>query len=82
MKAYKPIRHQGWPKERQADNVVEMKMAQKNVDLGGRVRSSELRSELHDPGARIDDEQPFAAPNLDTGRVSTEFLVLQASYRQ
>jgi hypothetical protein len=82
MKAYHPVRHQRWPKERQADNVVEMEVAQKNVDLSRRAGSREFRAELHKAGARIDDEQPRAAPNLDTRRVAAEFLVLEAGYRQ
>ncbi len=46
-------------------------MAEENVDGGGR-RVGEMRPERREARARIDDEKPLAAANLDARRMAAE----------
>src|SRR5215213_9897840 len=57
--------------EGKAADVVEMKMAQENVDLLGGSRA-EFAAEGGQAGSRIEDEQALAAADLDAGCVRAE----------
>ena len=62
--------------ERQAADMVEMQMAEEDIDLvGGGV--AEFGAEGGDAGAGVDDEEPAAAADFDTGGVTAEFHELR-----
>jgi hypothetical protein len=66
--------------ERQAPDMVEMQVAQKNIDVVREAVGVGL-AQGRDAGARIDDEQPLAAAHLDAGRASAELHEVQPGGR-
>ena len=71
----------GWPDKNakldavlatdKAPDVVEMEMAEEDIDLG-RCGSADVRPQRHEARPGIHDEQAFAAPDFDTGSVTAE----------
>src|SRR5688572_26204035 len=57
--------------ERQTADVIEMEVAEKNVDLGRRARP-ERRAERREAGAGVNDEQAPAAADLNARGMTTE----------
>lgn len=57
--------------ERQAADVVEVKVAEQDVD-GVRRVVAQMRSQRGKAGARIDDEEPVAAADFDARGVAAE----------
>src|SRR5579872_5809587 len=58
-------------KKRQAADVVEMGVAVEKVGIDGAAVLDQLRPELAEPGAAVEDQQPLAAAHFDARGIAT-----------
>ena len=57
-------------KERQAADMVEMRVAIEEIHFGRLPRAHQLVAQQAQPSAAVEDDQPVPAPDLDTGSVA------------
>src|SRR5215213_5798436 len=75
--AHHPAAAKGRLEERQAVYMIEVQMAEQDVDLGGGIVAVERR----EAGAGVNDDKPRPAANFDTRSPPPEFRELGAGHR-
>ena len=70
------VAEEGGFEERQAADVIEMEMAEQNIDSFG-CGIAQMRAQRRKARSRIDDEKSLAAAHLNTGSMTTEFYELR-----